>query len=138
MADAREKSNDPIWYRVADRLGVPVLVICFTGVCMIWTAQWIAPQVERLLNGHIEFMHRTATSAEKTAEATKVNASIQSEIKTAVQEIKEVGKEQVDNTRESIKMHREVLDELKKQKVPSGFPQSGIQSGHLPYVLFGG
>lgn len=82
-------------------------------------------------------MQRTAANGEKTAEATKITAGIQVEIKEAIQEIKDVGKEQVENTRESIKMHREVLDELKKQRSP-GSPTSRVDDKHLPLVLFNG
>lgn len=131
--DSGNPAEHSLWYRVADRLGVPVLVICFTGFCLVNLAGWIGPQIERLLDGHIEFMGRTASSAEKAAEATKVSAGIQVEIKEAIQEIKTVGQEQVDNTRESLKMQREVLDELKRSKGLT--PQSKITPSNIPFVL---
>jgi hypothetical protein len=125
----------PMWSRIAERLGTPTLVMCFVGFCLYQFAGWVAPKAEKLLDGHLEFMHRTADTGEKTAEATKITAGIQVEIKDAIQEIKSVGQEQVENARESIKMHREVLDELKKHKLP-GSPQSRIDDKHLPLVIF--
>jgi hypothetical protein len=135
MSETTEHEKQPIWSRIAERLGVPTLVMCFAAFCLYQFACWVAPKAEKLIDGHIDFMKRTADTGEKTAEATKITAGIQVEIKEAIQEIKSVGKEQAENTRESIKMHREVLDELKKQRAP-GSPQTRIDDKHLPLVLF--
>jgi hypothetical protein len=133
--DHEAPEKQPMWTRIAERLGAPTLVMCFVGFCLYQFASWVAPKAEKLLDGHLDFMKRTADSGEKTAEAGKITAGIQVEINHAIQEIKGVGQEQVENARESIKMHREVLDELKKHKLP-GSPQSRIDDKHLPLTLF--
>ncbi len=125
--------KDPIWYRGLDRFGVAVLALIFIGFCVLQFGRWLAPQVERIIDGHVDFMRRTADSGAKNAKAVEDSGLVQKQISEAIQEIKKVEQLQTDHSRESLEMQREVLDELKRAKTTS--PQSFITPNNIPFVL---
>lgn len=56
------------WFRVAEKFGVPVVILAFVGVALVSGARWTADNVvSPLVNRHIRFIDTTEETMEKQA-----------------------------------------------------------------------
>jgi hypothetical protein len=65
--------NDVV--RLIDRLGIATAILCFIAWCLVRASTWLGPEVIKpVVNAHVNFLDRTAESAEKSVEAQKNTA----------------------------------------------------------------
>lgn len=69
---------DP-WLQAAQLVGVPAVILAAIGLGLFRAAHWLAPRVDRLVSGHLEFLEKTT--------------AIQADIQSLVEALREHGAE---------------------------------------------